>query len=121
MPDGDPTGAQGVRWDLSDLFAGPDDPRWRSELEGALAAAAAFESRYRGTSNVPSGPPPEHLRAALIAYEAVHTRSALAQSFARLLYAADASSAVHRELVARADQFATELRNRLLFFDLEWL
>jgi oligoendopeptidase F len=121
MPDVDATGAQGVRWDLSDLFAGPDDPCWGGELEGALADAAAFEGRYRGTINVPGGPPPEHLREALVAYEAVHTRSALAQSFARLLYAADASSAVHRELVARTDQFATELRNRLLFFDLEWL
>jgi oligoendopeptidase F len=117
----DATGAQGVRWDLSDLFAGPDDPAWAGELEGALADAAAFESRYRGTIDVPGGPPPEHLREALVAYEAVHTRSALAQSFARLLYAADSSSPVHRELVARTDQFATELRNRLLFFDLEWL
>jgi oligoendopeptidase F len=119
MPD--PAGAQGVRWDLSDLFAGPDDPRWAAELDGALADAAAFERRYRGTIDVPGGPSPEHLREALVAYEAVHTRSALAQSFARLLYAADSSSTAHREMVARTDQFATELRNRTLFFDLEWL
>jgi oligoendopeptidase F len=119
MPD--PAGAQGVRWDLSDLFAGPDDPRWTSELDGALADAAAFERRYRGTIDVAGGPPAEHLGAALVAYEAIHSRSALAQSFARLLYAADSSSTVHREMVARTDQFATELRNRMLFFDLEWL
>src|SRR5437667_6322103 len=93
--------AEGVRWDLSDLFAGPDDPRWTAELDGALADAAAFEARYRGTINVPGGPDAEHLRGALRAYEAVHTHSALAQSFARLLYASDASSTVHRELVAK--------------------
>jgi oligoendopeptidase F len=121
MTEGVATGAPGVRWDLGDLFARADDPRWASELEGALADAAAFAERYRGTIAVAGGPPAEHLREALVAYEAIHTRSALAQSYARLLYAADSSSAVHRELVARTDQFATELRNRLLFFDLEWL
>src|SRR3989442_9453985 len=99
MSDRDATGAEVVRWDLSDLFVGPDDPRWTAELEGALADAAAFEVRYRGSINVSGGPRPEQLREALVAYEAIHTRSALAQSFARLLYASDASSAVHRELV----------------------
>src|SRR5207248_7851130 len=86
-------GAQGVRWNLADLFAGADDPRWTAELEGALADAKAFEARYRGTVNVAGGPAADHLRGALEAFEAIHTRSALAQSFARLLYAADASSA----------------------------
>jgi oligoendopeptidase F len=114
-------GAQGVRWDLADLFASADDPRWTTELEGALADAAAFEARYRGTINVPGGPAADHLREALLAFEAIHTRSALAQSFARLLYAGDASSAVYRELIAKADKFSTEMRNKLLFFDLEWL
>ena len=124
--------AEGVRWDLSDLFAGPGDPSWGKELEALLAEAAAFAERYRGTINpqvakrrgakrAPGGPAPEQLLEALRAYEAIHDRAARAGAFARLLYAADSASAETRELINRADAFATELRNRLLFFDLEWL
>lgn len=113
--------AQGVRWDLGDLFAGPDDPAWGAAIENSLAEAAAFAQRYRGTIAVAGGPAAADLAAALRDLEALHDRSSRVQAFARLLYAADASSAVNRELVARADQFGTELRNRLLFFELEWL
>src|SRR5262245_58922619 len=120
--------AEGVRWDLSDLFAGPSDPAWGRELEAVLADAAAFADRYRGTISPPrdlegaaGGPAPDHLIEALRAYESIYDRATRAGAFARLLYAADSSSAETRELVNRADAFSTELRNRLLFFDLEWL
>ncbi|HEY3078381.1 MAG TPA: M3 family oligoendopeptidase [Chloroflexota bacterium] len=124
--------AEGVRWDLSDLFAGPSDPAWGEELAALLAAAAAFADQYRGTINpgraprpegtrVAGGPAPEHFLEALRAYESIYDRASRAGAFARLLYAADSADAGIRELVNRADAFSTELRNRLLFFDLEWL
>ena len=34
--------AKGVTWDLSHLYAGPDDPKLGADLEGALQAAAAL-------------------------------------------------------------------------------
>src|SRR5437773_538919 len=40
--------AAGVRWDLSHLYTGPDDPQIEKDLAGALAAANAFAERYRG-------------------------------------------------------------------------
>ena len=46
---GEPGGpAAGVRWDLSDLYAGPDDPRIDADLDRALEQARAFEKRRRG-------------------------------------------------------------------------
>ena len=113
--------AEGVRWDLSDLFAGAGDPAWGAELEALLGEAAAFADRYRGTINVAGGPSAEHLLGALRAYEAIYDRASRAGAFSRLLHAADSADTAIRELVNRADAFSTELRNRLLFFDLEWL
>jgi oligoendopeptidase F len=116
-----PAAAEGVRWDLSDLYASPSDPTWQSDLEQLLKDAAAFAERYRGTVNVPGGPAAEHLRQALETFEDIHERSSRAGAYARLLYAADTVSPEIRELVNRADNFSTQLRNHLLFFDLEWL
>ena len=39
--------AAGVRWDLSDLYAGPDDARIDADLDRALGDARAFEARHR--------------------------------------------------------------------------
>ena len=40
--------AAGVRWDLADLYAGPDDPRIEADLAQALARAQRFAERHRG-------------------------------------------------------------------------
>ena len=76
--------ARGVRWDLSDLFAGPGDPAWGAALERSLAEAASFERRYRGTIAVPRGPTAGHLAGALRELETLHDGSSRAQVFARL-------------------------------------
>jgi len=36
------TGAENVRWDLSDLFTSPTDPAIEEQLAGSLKAAQAF-------------------------------------------------------------------------------
>jgi oligoendopeptidase F len=113
--------AEGVRWDLSDLYKGPADPAWSKDLDQLLVDGAAFAERYRGTVAVAGGPDPAHLLEALKAFEEIHERASRAGAYARLLHAADTASAEIRQLVNRADTFSTQLRNHLLFFDLEWL
>ncbi len=108
-------------WDLSDLFAGADDPLWPEALARCLVDALSFQSRYRGRIAVLGGPAAEDLRGALNEYAELLDRSSRAQAFARLVYAAETTNDQNRALFARADSFATELRNHLLFFDLEWL
>lgn len=43
------TGAENVRWNLSDLYTGIDDPALERDLEAALAMARGFDERHRGT------------------------------------------------------------------------
>jgi oligoendopeptidase F len=42
------TGAESVRWDLSDLYTGIDDPQIEADLDALLSMAAAFADRHRG-------------------------------------------------------------------------
>jgi oligoendopeptidase F len=51
------TGAEQVRWDLTDLFQSPTDPAIEETLAEALKRAEAFEARYKG--KVVSLPPKE--------------------------------------------------------------
>ena len=113
--------ATGVVWDLGDLFASPDDPRIDETLRQCKEDAEAFAATYRGTIDVPGGPAPEHLLAGLRRVEDLHDRMSRVSSYAGLLYAADTANPIHRDLQQRVEQWTTELRNLLLFFDLEWL
>src|SRR5438552_8512037 len=42
------TGAETVCWNLSDLFASPDDPRIEQTLAREIERAKAFEAKYKG-------------------------------------------------------------------------
>src|SRR5437667_4219095 len=78
--------AAGVRWDLSHLYAGPDDPRIEKDLAGALAAPNDFAARHRG--RVASLGAAELARA-VDELEAISEPSARVGAFAGLLFAAD--------------------------------
>jgi oligoendopeptidase F len=116
-----PAAALGVRWDLSDLFAGAGDPRLWQTLDAVQAAAAAFAARYRGTVAVPGGPDATHLLAGLRAYEDLFERSGRVGAYAHLLYDTDTRDVAARDLQQKVEVRLTELRNLTLFFELEWL
>ncbi|MFN8643183.1 MAG: M3 family oligoendopeptidase [Candidatus Binatia bacterium] len=110
-----------VSWDLSALYDAPTDPRIEADLAAALARAEAFAARYRGTINVSSGPTPAWVAAALAELEAILELGDKPAVYAGLLHAADARPPAHGALVARTQEQGSAIRNRLLFFDLEWL
>ena len=114
-------GADGVTWNLADLYAGPDDPAIERDLAGALARAQAFAQRYRGTINVAGGPAPEWLAGALAELESIVEQADKPAVYAGLLHAADMRPPAHGALVALTQERGSEIRNQLLFFDLEWL
>jgi oligoendopeptidase F len=115
-----PSSATGVAWDLSDLFAGPDDPRIREALDAAQAEAERLADAYRGKVNVPGGPDPELLLAAIQRFEAWSDAVNRIAAYAGLLYAADTTPQANRDLEQYVEQRLTELQNLVLFFDLEW-
>ena len=112
---------EGVRWDLSVLYDAPTDPRLEQDLAAALERARAFAARYRGTVDVPGGPSAAWMAAALAELEAILEQADKPAVYAGLVHAADARPPAHGALVARTQEMGSEIRNQLVFFDLEWL
>src|SRR5207237_572777 len=52
------TGAESIRWDLTDLFASPTDPAVEALMARTLEMATAFEAKYR--RKVATLPPPKY-------------------------------------------------------------
>lgn len=107
-------------WDLSDLYAGPDDPRIAADLAKAKQEAADFETRYRDTIDIPDGPSVEHLREALVRLERIVERVERVEAYSYLVFSADTTKPAHRDLEQQVRLASTEIHNRLIFFDLEW-
>ena len=42
------TGAESIRWDLSDLYASPTDPELEATMSRAMENALTFEAAYKG-------------------------------------------------------------------------
>ena len=113
--------AQGIRWDLTDLFAAHDDPRIEDMLNDCRAHAEAFASQYRVAMEKPQTLSAEILLKALGQLETIYEALGSVSSYAGLLYAADTAKPEHQDLEQRVEQRATEIRNLLLFFELAWL
>lgn len=111
----------GVTWNLNDLYAGPSDPALTRDLDEALARATAFGQRYRGTINVAGGPAAAWVAAAVAELESILEQADKPAVYAGLLHAADSRPPAHGALVAMTQERGSEIRNQLLFFDLEWI
>lgn len=105
-----------VRWDLSPLYAGPDDPRIADDLSRASSEAAAFAERYRG--RVASLSPTE-LREALETLEAFYQRAYRPSFFASLAFAGQTDDPKLQALLVNVRESLTETMNQIVFFDIE--
>jgi oligoendopeptidase F len=113
--------ADGVSWDLNDLYHSADDPQITRDLETALQRAQAFEAAYRGKIQVPEGPPAELLLAALQELEGLFEQMDRPAVYASLLHAAKTDDPRHGALLARTREQRTAINKHLIFFDLEWV
>jgi oligoendopeptidase F len=113
--------AHGITWDLSDLFSSYDDPRIDATLKECRAQAEAFAQRYRGRIEDADSLTAETVFQALQALEAIQESLNRVGSYAGLLYASDTSRPEYQDLEQRVEQRSTEIKNLLLFFELEWL
>ena len=91
------TGAEGVAWDLSDLYEGIDDPRIEADVARAEADAAAFRERYHGTV---AGLDAGALADAIAEYERIESALVRPLTFAHLVFATNMADPARGALVA---------------------
>ncbi len=113
--------ADGITWDLSDLFSSYKDPRIDATLLECRAHAEAFAQRFRGRIEESDTLTAESLSQELQELEVIQEALNRVGSYAGLLYAADTARPEYQDLEQRVEQRSTEIRNLLLFFELEWL
>lgn len=111
--------ADGVRWDLSDLYEDHNDPNIQKDIEKSLDEAEQFRKEYKG--KIEKGElSPEEFNEAMEWYEDIYERIAKVYSFAQLFYSLDTQDPDRGALVQRSQKKMSGVKNKMIFFELEW-
>lgn len=111
---------QDLCWDLSPLYAAPDDPRLEADLNEVQKQAQTFRRDFRGRI-ASERLSPELLVAALRGYEELQRLGLKPYLYAQLLFSADSAPAPHKALLARVREGWSAVSEATLFFELEIL
>ncbi len=110
------TTAELPRWDLSDLYAGLDDPAVKADLDAADRDARAFAEAYAGKI---AALPGATVAQAIVEYERIEERLGRVMSFAQLLFSGDGTSSAIGQFMQSCSERATAISSHLIFFALE--
>src|ERR1700737_3842654 len=110
------TGAEKVRWDLSELFKSPTDPAPEATLATSPERAKEFEAKYKG--KVTALEPPEF--AAMMRELEEHEEEATKpEVYAYLLHSQNTQDPAAGRVLARVREAAAERGGHGVFFSLE--
>ncbi|PAU93105.1 oligoendopeptidase F [Aliifodinibius salipaludis] len=112
------TGAENVRWDLSDLYNSIDDPALENDKKKVAEQAEEFASTYKG--NV-ADLDEESMKQALQDYEELIETIGKIGSYAHLIWSTNTNKAEYGKLMQEANELSSEIHQKLVFFDVEWL
>jgi oligoendopeptidase F len=110
------TGADGVRWDLSDLYTSPTDPKIEATLEHALERAKAIEAKFRGRF---ASLDPSEFAAMMRELEDDEDAAAKPEVYAYLLHSQNTQDPAAGRLLARVREASAERGSHGVFFTLE--
>lgn len=111
-----PSGAENVAWDLTDLYAGMDDPQLLADLDAAEAEADALDASYRGRI---AGLNAGEVAGLIARYEALRERAEKAGSFATLNWTQNTEDPARGALMQRVTERGAQLSQKLVFMELE--
>ena len=116
MTEKQPTGAETISWDLTDLYAGADDPLINADLDACDAEADALDAAYRGRiANLTAA----ELAALIVRYETLVERAHKIGSFASLNWTQDTQDPARGALLQRVTERGSRLEQKLVFLELE--
>ncbi len=114
------SGAEGIRWDLSDLYSGLNDKKIERDLSDLLKRSEAFEKKYRGKINS-TKLTAKTLLNSVQDLEYISEKIGKLLSFAYLVFATDTANPENGAFLQRIQEKSTEARKHLMFFELEWI
>jgi oligoendopeptidase F len=114
-PDANPVGKL-PSWDLTDLYAGKEDPKLEIDLAAAERDAKAFRDSHFGKLAGLSG---AALGEAVAAFEKIEERLGRIMSFAELTYAGNQSDPIIAKFFQTMQERVNAISTQILFFTLE--
>ncbi|MDH4266343.1 MAG: M3 family oligoendopeptidase [Deltaproteobacteria bacterium] len=108
--------AQGVKWNLSDLYSGPEDPLLAEDLKMSWPKAKEFREIYRGRE-IDALKASEFFQA-LRDYESIQEAGVKPFLYTSLLFAENTQNNQYQILMQQAKENWNELETQLLFFRL---
>jgi oligoendopeptidase F len=103
-------------WNLADLYAAPDDPAFKRDLEICAKRAQDFQKNYEGKL---AGLSATDLAGAIAAYDDLSDLVGRVGSYAQLHYVGDTTDAARGKFYGDTSEAMTNLSTSLLFFELE--
>jgi oligoendopeptidase F len=110
------TGAESIRWDLSDLYTSPTDPALEATLARALERAKAFEAAYRGRVATLE---PHEFAEMMRELEQHEEEAAKPEVYAYLLHSQNTLDSAAGRILARVREAGAERGAHGVFFSLE--
>jgi len=107
-----------VRWDLSALYFGTDDPKIEQVWTQLNKVATEFEVKYRGQINNPALKP-QTLLDSLESIEKMTSEASKPLNFAHLLFAANSGDPALGAFMAKQMEYASALSVKVMFYELE--
>ena len=115
---GEKTGAENILWDLSDLYKSPDDPRLKDDKKSIITEAERFAEKYHGRVSSLSA---AEFADALRAYEQLIQKAGKIGSYSHLIWSTNTEDPALGKLLQEANELGSELSQKLVFFDVEWM
>jgi len=112
------SGAEEIRWDLSDLYNSIDDPQLKKDKENIRQQASDFAEKYRGKVAEFS---PSRFRDALKEYEEMMELVGKIGAFSYLTWTTNTEKPEYGKMVQEANELSSEINQQLVFFDVEWM
>jgi oligoendopeptidase F len=110
------TGAETVRWDLTDLFASPEDPKIEQTLTRELEHAKKFEKQYKGAV---ASLEPKAFAAMMRELAGYEESASKPEVYAYMLHSQNTQDHAAGRLLARVREASAERGRHMVFFSLE--
>jgi oligoendopeptidase F len=112
------TGAEKIRWDLSDLYGSPGDPALANDRKTVLLKAEDFEKMYRGRVSMLNA---AEFAEALDRYSEILEKMGRLGSYAYLMWTTNTEDSALGKAVQESTELSSELTQKTIFFTIEWL
>ena len=107
-----------IKWDLSNLYHGIDDPKINEDMKHIKTLAEKFNSEVKGNLE-DAFLKPEQLKEWYKSFEEIYERMFYLNLFSGLIYSTTSMDDKVKGLKARIEEFSVTIRETVVFFELE--